>query len=107
MTSQPPPGYGYPPPPYGQQRPYGQYSYGPPPTNPMAIAALVVAFVFPPAAIFLGVSARRQIRRTGEQGDGLALAGIILGSIATALFVLLIVFWIVVFVSLTSGSATF
>ena len=106
MTSQPPPGYGYPPPAYGQQYP-APYSYGPPPTNAMAIAALVVAFLFPPAAIFLGVSARRQIRRTGEQGDGLALAGIILGSIATALFVLLIAFWIVVFVSLTSGSATF
>ena len=107
MTSQPPPGYGYPPPAYGQQYPYGQYPYGPPPTNPMAIAALVVAFVFPPVAIFLGVSARRQIRRTGEQGDGLALAGIIMGSIATALFVLLIVFWIVLFVSLTSGSTGF
>jgi hypothetical protein len=70
----------------------------------MAIAALVLAFVFPPAAIFLGISARRQIRRTGEQGDGLALTGVILGSIATGLFVLLIVFWIVVFASLTSGS---
>ena len=107
MTSQPPPGYGYPPPAYGHQYPSGPYPYGPPPTNPMAIAALVVAFVFPPVAIFLGVSARRQIRRTGEQGDGLALAGIILGSIATALFVLLIVFWIVLFFALTSGSTTF
>jgi len=102
MTSQPPPGYGYPPPAYGPQ-----YSYGPPPTNTSAIAALVLAFVFPPAAIFLGISARRQIRRTGEQGDGLALTGIILGSIATALFVLMIVFWIVVFASLSSGSAGF
>jgi hypothetical protein len=103
MTSQPPPpGYGYPPPAYGQP-----YSYGPPPTNPTAIAALVLAFVFPPAAIFLGISARRQIRRTGEQGDGLALTGVILGSIATGLLVLLIVFWLVVFAILTSGSSSF
>jgi hypothetical protein len=100
MTSQsPPPGYGYPPPAYGQP-----YHYGPPPTNPMAIAALVVAFFLPPAAIFLGIAARRQIRRTGEQGNGLALAGIILGSIATGLFVLLIGFWLVVLVTLTNGS---
>jgi hypothetical protein len=99
MTSQPPPpGYGYPPPAYRQ--PY----YGPPPTNPMAIAALVFAFVVPPAGIFLGIAARKQIRRTGEQGDGLALAGLILGSIATGLYVLLIVFWLVVLASLTSGA---
>ena len=99
MTSQPPPGYGYPPPAQGQP-----YYYGPPPTNATAIAALVMAFVVPPAGIFLGVSARRQIRRTGEQGDGLALAGIILGSIATGLYVLLIVFWLVVLAALTSGT---
>ncbi|MDQ1663085.1 MAG: hypothetical protein QOJ68_3065 [Blastococcus sp.] len=99
MTSQPPPGYGYPPPAYGQP-----YSYGPPPTNPTAIAALVLAFVVPPAGIVMGISARRQIRRTGEQGGGLALAGIILGSIATGLYVLLIVFWLVVLAALTSGS---
>ena len=106
MTSQPPPGYGYPPP--GPSAGYGQpYYYGPPPTNTTAIAALVLAFVFPPAAVFLGVSARRQIRRTGEQGDGLALAGIIVGSIATGLFVLMIVFWLVVLASLTGGSTTF
>jgi hypothetical protein len=107
MTSQPPPpGYGYPPPGYpppGYGRPY---YYGPPPTNPMAIAALVVAFLMPPAAIFLGISARRQIRRTGEQGDGLALTGIILGSISTGLFVLLIVFWLVVLGALTGGTVT-
>ena len=100
MTSQPPPpGYGYPPPGYGQP-----YYYGPPPTNPMAIASLVLAFVVPPAGMVMGIAARRQIRRTGEQGDGLALAGIILGSIATGLYVLLIVFWLVVLASLTSGS---
>ena len=99
MTSQPPPGYGYPPPGYGRP-----YYYGPPPTNPMAVAALVLAFVIPPAGIVMGISARRQIRQSGEQGDGLALAGIILGSIATGLFVLLIAFWLVLFVSLTSGS---
>jgi hypothetical protein len=100
MTSQPPPpGYGYPPSGYGPP-----YYYGPPPTNPMAIAALVLAFVIPPAGIVMGVSARRQIRRSGEQGDGLALAGIILGSIATGLFVLMIVFWLVVLASLTNGT---
>jgi hypothetical protein len=70
----------------------------------MAILALVMGFVFAPAGIVLGVMARRQIRQTGEEGDGLALAGIIVGSIATAFFVLVIALWLVAFASFTSGS---
>jgi hypothetical protein len=70
----------------------------------MAILALVMAFVFAPAGLILGILARKQIRQTGEDGDGLALAGIIVGGIATAFFVLVIVFWIIAFASLSSGS---
>jgi preprotein translocase subunit SecG len=92
----PPPGYGYPPPGY------------PPvwrrPTNTMAILSLVLAFVFAPAGLVLGIIARKQIRRTGEDGAGLALAGIIVGSIATALFVLLFVAMIVAFAAASSYS---
>jgi hypothetical protein len=69
----------------------------------MAILALVMGFVFAPAGIVLGVMARKQIKQTGEEGDGLALAGIIVGSIATAFFVLFIVIWIVAFASLSAG----
>jgi hypothetical protein len=95
----PPPGYG-PPPGFGPPPGYGP-GYGPPPgypawrrpTNTMAILALVMAFVFAPAGLVLGIVARRQIRETGEEGDGLALAGIIVGAIATAFFALAIVFW--------------
>jgi Domain of unknown function (DUF4190)/Domain of unknown function (DUF1707) len=61
-------------------------------TNSMAIAALVcgVAGFFimgltAVPAIVLGHAARRQLRRTGEQGDGLALAGLILGWAGIAL----------------------
>jgi len=55
-------------------------------TNRLAVASLVCAlavFVLPlPTsilAIVFGHIARGQIRRTGEKGDGLALAGLILG----------------------------
>ncbi|WP_116449965.1 DUF4190 domain-containing protein [Blastococcus litoris] len=111
----PPPGYGQPPPGYGQ--PYGQPGYPPPgyppqgygyppvygrPTNTMAILALVMAFVFAPAGLILGIVARKQIRQTGEDGDGLALAGIIVGGIVTAIIVFFIVLWIVAFATLTS-----
>jgi fatty acid desaturase len=58
------------------------------PTNTLAILALVMAFAFPPAGLVLGIIARKQIRETGEEGDGLALAGIIIGAIALAFIAL-------------------
>ena len=55
-------------------------------TNGLAIASLacgLAQFAFGPLAtipaIVLGHVARSQIRRTGEQGAGLALAGLVLG----------------------------
>jgi hypothetical protein len=105
------PGYGQQPygqPAYGQQLP----GYGPPvgyaqppfgrPTNTMAILALVMAFAFPPAGLILGILARKQISRTGEDGDGYALAGIIVGGLVTAFFVLILVFMIVAFAGAAS-----
>lgn len=62
-------------------------------TNSLAIAALVcgiIQFAVPPAlvaAIVLGHVARRQIRRTGEEGYGLATAGLVLGYIYLTLAV--------------------
>jgi hypothetical protein len=35
-------------------------------------------------AVVLGHMARAEIRRTGEQGDGLAVAGLVLGWLSTA-----------------------
>jgi phosphotransferase system glucose/maltose/N-acetylglucosamine-specific IIC component len=64
-------------------------------TNTMAILALVLAFVVAPAGIVLGHIARSQIRRTGEDGDGLALAGLIIGYVFTALNVLFIALFLV------------
>ena len=116
----PPPGYGGqpaygPPPGYGGQPGYGPPGYGVPgygpppgygyprPTNTMAILALVMAFVFSPVGLVLGIVARRQIRQTGEQGDGLALASIIIGGIGTALAVLAFVFF---FLALAAAGST-
>ena len=96
-------------PPYGQapygQAPYGQPAYGYPyarPTNTLAILSLVLAFVFAPAGLVTGIMARRQIKRTHEDGDGLALAGIIVGGIATAFFVLLIGVWLIAVIALAN-----
>jgi hypothetical protein len=104
------PGYGQPG--YGQPAPYGAPGWGPPaypdhrPTNTLAIVALVMAFVFSPVGIVLGVVARKQIRETGEAGDGLALAGVIIGAVFTALAVVLVVIWIIAFAALVGYAGT-
>jgi Domain of unknown function (DUF4190) len=89
----PPPGY----PVYGPPPPNAGY---PPPTNPMAIAALVCALTIAPVGLGLGIAARRQIRRTGEQGDGMALAAVIIGAIVTGIYALLIVVLVISWVAL-------
>ena len=59
-------------------------------TNPLAIVSMVsgmVALVLGPLAILAIVSghiARRQVRRTGEGGRGMATAGLILGYVVLA-----------------------
>ena len=58
-----------------------------PPTNGMAIAALILAFVFYPLGIVFGHLARRQISRTHEGGRGLATAALIIGYLQLAVLV--------------------
>ena len=99
------PGYGAPgygPPGYGPPPGYPPFAYRRP-TNTMAILALVFIFVFSPASLVLGLVARRQIRETGEQGDGMALAGIIVGGISVGLFVIGILFFVVFASSVSFG----
>lgn len=52
-------------------------------TNTLAIASFVCAFLIPIIGAVLGFVARSQISKTRENGDGLALAGIIIGIIGT------------------------
>lgn len=69
-------------------------------TNTMAILALIFAFLFSPLGLIFGFIARKQIRQTGEEGDGLALAGLIIGGIGTLVFVVIVVIWIIALVTL-------
>ena len=100
MTEQPP-GYGYPPPTaggYGYPPPSG---YPPPQnvgTNALAVVSLVCSlfgwiclFIGALAGVILGFVALSQIKRTGQRGRGMAIAGIIIGSL---LLVLGISLWI-------------
>jgi len=83
------------------------------PTNGAAIASLVCGivgmFLFFPAAVpavICGHVARSRIRRTGENGAGLALAGLILGYIGL-LILAAVVIAIIALVAATSHSTTY
>jgi hypothetical protein len=111
----------YPPDPpqagYGYGQHYGS-PYGPPhvtPTNGKATASLVTGVaslvlswccglgVVGVVAIVLGVKARNEIRASGgtQQGDGLALGGIVTGIIAVVFGVLILV---LIAVALSTGA---
>lgn len=100
---EPPGGYAVPHSPAAGYPP-GYPGYYPPQrrTNGLAIAALVVScasLVTCPllggVGAVLGHVARRQVRESGEEGDGLALAGIIIGWILVALSLLMITGYVV------------
>jgi Domain of unknown function (DUF4190) len=80
----------------GDAQPYGYAPNAPAPTNVLAIVALVSAFFIPVAGIVCGHLALGQIKRTGENGRGLALAGLIIGYVLTALILLMIVLAIII-----------
>lgn len=67
-------------------------------TNGLAITSLVLAIIWvgglaSVAAVITGVVARRQIRDSRQGGDGLAIAGLVLGILgALPLVVVLVVF---------------
>jgi hypothetical protein len=102
----------YPQDPYGQQQPYGQpqqqpygapyqqpgYGYGPPmppQEQGMAIASLIVSIaglvicsgLLSPVGVILGHIAHSKAKRGEAGGQGLALAGIIIGYIGVAILV--------------------
>ena len=89
----------------GQNAPYGAPGYAPAaPTNTLAIISLIAAFILAPAAIVCGHIALGQIKRTGESGHGLALAGTVLGWVFTGLGVIGIIAYII-FIVVIIGAA--
>jgi peptidyl-prolyl cis-trans isomerase B (cyclophilin B) len=58
----------------------------------MAIASLICAFVFAPLGIIFGHISLSQIKRTGEEGHGLAVAGLVISYLVTVGTILVMVF---------------
>ena len=82
----------------------------PPATNTLAIISLscgigqLIGGIFATIpAIICGHIARGQIRRTGENGAGMALAGVILGYVGLALTVIAIVAVVLLFIAISNN----
>src|SRR4051794_35745407 len=74
-------------------------------TDGLAIASLITALIgIPIAPIILGHMARKRIRESGgtKDGDGLAIAGLVIGYLLLALFVIIVL----VAVAIDTGSST-
>jgi hypothetical protein len=113
--------------PYGQpyghpagQYPYGQYPQQPypaaqpgygPGTDGLAIGSLisgiaglsVLPLIASVVAVVLGVMSLSRIRASGQEGRGLAIAGIVLGSIGVVLLLLAIVVGFILFIGLAAA----
>lgn len=72
-------------PPHPSPPPQVVYVQGPPPVNSMAITALVSSLVLAPLGIIFGHIALNQIKRSHEGGRGLAIGGLVIGYLFTAI----------------------
>lgn len=120
-SAPPAPGYGapaqghHPPAPGYGAPPAGYAPVAPARTNPLAIAALATAcggviiwILAPIAGAIMGHIALRQIKRTGENGRGMALAGVLVGWILGGLqligVVAYVIFIIIAFATVGAGA---
>jgi hypothetical protein len=92
------PAYGTPP--YSPAPPY--YA-APPKMNILAVIAFVAAFMVPVAAIVLGHISLSQLKRSGEQGRGLAIAGLVIGYVDSAFYVVLFLVWLALVLGLVAS----
>ncbi|HEU0182561.1 DUF4190 domain-containing protein [Agromyces sp. NPDC004153] len=103
---QPAPAYGQPAPGYGQ--PYGQPAKK---TNVLAIVSLIASIagfviawgIGSIVGIICGHISLSQIKKTGEEGRGLAVAGLIVGYIGLALAILSVIVLAIVFGSIAAS----
>lgn len=87
-----------------QPQGYAQQGYvQPQKTNTLAIVALISSFFVSLAGIICGHIALSQIKRTGEGGRGMAIAGLIIGYIG----LVATIFWIIAAVAFAGTMASY
>lgn len=94
-------------------QPYNNYPPVPRKTNTKAIAALVLGIlgiVVPYIGIIMGIIAivfaklsMDQIRMTGEEGRGMAIAGLVCGIVSTVLYGIILLLLLIVFLAASSS----
>ncbi|GIH74102.1 DUF4190 domain-containing protein [Planobispora longispora] len=112
----PPGGGGYGAPPPGGYDPYG-YGYGAPPPRPnngmaiatlvMGIAGLFVCGITSLVGIVLGHVSLGQIKKTGEEGRGMAIAGLVLSYFGVACWVIVLLIWLGILGVIFGTAATY
>lgn len=76
-------------------------------TNVLAIVSLVSAFFISIVGIITGHIALSQIKKTGEQGRGLAIAGLIIGYVGLVIGIIVAIVWFVIIgAAISSGDIT-
>jgi Domain of unknown function (DUF4190) len=75
----------------------------PRPTNTLAIVALVSSLLLAPLGIIFGHISLSQIKRSSEDGRGLAIAGTVIGYVGTVLAALGLAFVFVVMGAMTAA----
>ncbi len=66
-----------------------------PRTNTLAIVALILGILVPIGGIITGHIALSQIKKSGEAGHGLALAGTIIGYVLTVGYILIVILTVI------------
>ena len=100
--AQPAPSYGTSAPSYDAGSPAYAAAPNGQKTNVLAIVSLVSSFFISIVGIITGHIALSQIKKTGEKGRGLALAGVIIGLAVTVLYIILTIVAIATFASIGS-----
>lgn len=97
------------PPAYGYQGSTGSGAPVPAKTNTLSIITLVLAILgFTLIPIVLGFVSLSQIKKTGEAGRGLAIAGIIVSFVYIVIIAIIVIFTIVISVAAAnSGVSTY
>jgi hypothetical protein len=85
----------YQPAPQPPQQPYQPVVPASERWNILAIVGFILAFVFNIVGVILSFIALSQIKRTGEKGHGLALAGVIIGLASIVLGIIFTIIYVI------------
>nr|WP_233162656.1 MULTISPECIES: DUF4190 domain-containing protein [unclassified Cohnella] len=92
-------------------------AYTPPKTNGKSIVALVlgilavslpyIGFLIGIVAIVFASLSLKEIKRNGEQGRGMAIAGLVCGIVGTAIYAILLLIVLIAFVTFAGATSSF